>query len=108
MKLNALKPSVLSYTRKATWLYVSYVLESENIPRNESQRDLGVIFDPKLTFHLHVEKIVVDCNRYLGVLYRLLYSFDSWAPLKTLFLALVLSRITFASVVWAGCASYLV
>ncbi len=44
MKLNALKSSVLSYTRKATWLYVSYILESENIPRNESQRDLGVIF----------------------------------------------------------------
>ncbi len=107
MRLNASKSAVVSFTRKATFLFFNYFIDGVVIPRCEVQRDLGILFDPKLVFRHHVLKIIVDCNRYLGVLYRISYTFDSWLPLKTLYVTLVLSKISFASVIWAGCAEYL-
>ncbi len=80
MMLNASKSSVMSFTRKATWLYTDYTLNGATVPRNKLQRDLGVLFDSKMTFRSHVEKAVRDCNRFLEVFYRLLYSFDTWEP----------------------------
>ncbi len=107
MRINAAKSAVVSFSRKATWLYFTYILNGEPLPRCEVQRDLGVLFDTKLIFRSHVLRIIVDCNRYLGILYRMSYCFDLWLPLKSLYVALVLSRISFGSVLWAGCAKYL-
>lgn len=107
MRLNASKCTVMSFTRKTNWLCYTYRLNGVVLTRCTSQRDLGVIFQSSLLFRDHIEKCVADCNRYLGVLYRLLWFFNSWTPLVLLYILLVRSRIIFASIVWAGSAKYL-
>lgn len=107
MKLNASKSVVVSYTRKTHWLFWQYSLAGEKIPRKNTHRDLGVIFDKTLTFRMHVDRLVSDCNRFLGIIFKLSFEFKSLYPLRLLYVSLVLSRVTFSSPVWSGCSTYL-
>lgn len=108
MNLNVLKSVVVSYTRKTDWIRFDYSVGGILIPRKKEQRDLGVFFDRKLLFRAHVDRVIGDCNRYLGLIFRLSTIFTSAQPLRLLYLSLVRSRLTFSSIVWSGCARYLI
>ncbi len=108
MKVNAEKSVVISYTRKVDWFCYPFEIAGKVIPRKNVVRDLGVLFDRGLTFRPHIEKIVCECNRILGLLRRFMYEFRSWEPLRLLIVALVRSSILYASTVWAACSVFLI
>ncbi len=108
MSVNADKSAIISFSRKTDQIIFPYKIGGKLIPRHDCQRDLGVQFDRKLTFRGHIDSMVSECNRYLGVLYRLSFVFKSWVPLRVLYVALIRSRLTYCSVVWAGTADYVI
>jgi hypothetical protein len=68
--LNIQKCSVMSFSRRKTPLEFDYRFDGATISRPDSIKDLGVIFDGKLTFNLHVNYIVSRSMSMLGFLKR--------------------------------------
>ncbi len=107
MRINAEMSVVMSFSRKTNVVVFPYKIGGVRVPREEIQRDLGVVFDVGLRFPDHVCRLVGECNRYLGILFRLTFVFKSWIPLRSLYIALVRSRLQYGSLVWSGCSEYL-
>lgn len=63
-------------------------------------RDLGVVFDDKLSFNHHYDTLSKKCNRLLGFICRASKEFKSPSSLLLLYKSLVLSQLEYASVVW--------
>lgn len=77
MHLNVDKCSVISFTAKKNRLTHSYHILDKPLCRKETVKDLGVLFDEKLTFRPHYEQIIKRGNRLLGFIMR-------WGLLKIL------------------------
>jgi len=57
MTLNINKCSTVSYSFKKTTLYFDYSLNKHSLTHNDTIKDLGVIFDSKLSFNKHVSYV---------------------------------------------------
>jgi hypothetical protein len=68
--LNHLKCSIVSFTRKTKPLLFDYKINGSILTRRESIRDLGVIFDSKLSFGEHIRTIAGTAFRALGFVLR--------------------------------------
>lgn len=69
--------------------------------RVRAMRDLGVIFDNKLTFNKHIDAKIAKAFSMLGFLKRICYDFTSLIALNTVYCSLVRSQLESASVVWS-------
>ena len=81
-----------------------YVLRNENtshvLDQVKSEKYIGVIFDSKLEFDIHITEKINKANRIFAMIRRL-YKFltkDSFLPL---YKGLVRSKLEFANSVWA-------
>ncbi|XP_058828267.1 uncharacterized protein LOC131688131 [Topomyia yanbarensis] len=101
MVLNASKCSVISFTRKHSLIIFNYELYGNNLRRDTSVKDLGVILDSKLTFRDHVSYVTSKASRTLGFIFRTAKNFRNVHCLKSLYCSLVRSILEYASVVWA-------
>ncbi|KAL1447690.1 hypothetical protein WDU94_012381 [Cyamophila willieti] len=99
LTVNASKCQVISFSR-GSYLDFSYSIDSSNIPRSTCVRDLGVLFDSKLTFVPHINKICSKASGMLGFLFRSTKDFSNVLPLKILYCSLVRGILEFASPVW--------
>ena len=68
--------------------------------RAESVKDLGVIFDQKLTFSLHIQETVLQCNKVLGCIIRTAKYISDLTCLKVLYNSFVRSKLEYCSCVW--------
>ena len=64
-------------------------------------KDLGVYFDSKMTFNVHIEKTVQSAYATLGFIIRNSDSFQQISTLNSLYFAYVRSKMEYCSVVWA-------
>ena len=64
-------------------------------------RDLGVIFDDKMSFSAHIEAIVNESMKALGFITRNARQFQNVETLKLLYSAFVRSKLEYASSVWS-------
>jgi ribonuclease P/MRP protein subunit RPP40 len=64
--LNHLKGSIVTFTRKTKPLLFDYKFNGSILSRRKSIRDLGVIFDSKLSFSDHIRTIAGTAFRTLG------------------------------------------
>lgn len=79
----------------------NYNLNGVQLEKVCSFVDLGVTFDPKLRFHMHIEKIVNKATCTLGFIKRWAKEFsDPYATLR-FYAALVRPILENASVVWS-------
>nr|CAH7725950.1 unnamed protein product [Callosobruchus chinensis] len=101
LQLNIAKCKVCSYSRKSQPLIFSYKIESMSIVRCNEIKDLGVTFDSRLGFVEHMTNIASEATRILGFLIRNCRSFTNIAALRTLYCALVRSKLEYASIVWS-------
>ncbi|KAH0808663.1 hypothetical protein GEV33_014128 [Tenebrio molitor] len=99
--LNHLKCSIVSFTRKTKPLLFDYKINGSILTRRESIRDLGVIFDSKLSFGEHIRTIAGTAFRALGFVLRAGREFSDVATLKLLYITYVRSRLEYASLVWS-------
>lgn len=90
----------MSFTRSTRPVIFQYQLEGNNISRYQSVKDLGIIFDTKLTFHDHVQALVSDCFRKLGFVTRNCKDFTSMNVIKLLYTTLVRSKLEAGACIW--------
>ena len=77
----------------------SCYLNGIKIDSVESQKDLGILFDHQLKFHLHTTDVAPKANRLLGLIRR---SFDYLDPdmLVKLFVTVVHPTLEYCNSVW--------
>ena len=68
MIINQTKMNVESYTRKKSFISFNYYLKYHLIMRVNYVKNLGVFFDHKLTFDMHVSYLIKNGNKALGLI----------------------------------------
>ena len=100
LTLNVQKCKVVTYSRKKTTIIHSYAIDDMALERCVSIKDLGVIFDAKLTFADHIEYIVSSALKSYGFIIRNCRNFYNIDSLIALFNTLVRSKLEYASIIW--------
>lgn len=102
LELNLNKCFVLTFSRKAmNTIVYNYELNNCAISRCNEMKDLGVIFDSKLTFSKHVDYIVSKAFAMIGFIRRNTSEFKDPFTLKSLYISLVRSRLEYCSLIWS-------
>lgn len=100
LDLNVSKCYVCSFTRKPNPIIYDYTLKNSMVTRVSHVKDLGVTFDSKLIFDVHIESIVKRAAKALGFICRISSDFKNIKTIKILFCSLVRSHLEYASQVW--------
>lgn len=101
IKLNPTKTEYVSYTTKRKNPFQSrYYIQQERITQKYEVKDLGVIFDSKLTFGPHIQNLILKSNRITAMAYRLATELNM--PMMTLKINQIYLKpiIVYASTVW--------
>lgn len=102
LKLNTSKCFSISFSRRndIRTLQYNYRVNNIAIQRTNTIKDLGVIFDSKLTFSHHVNNIITRAFKTLGFITRSLHKFSKVSTYKQLYYTYVRSILEYASPVW--------
>lgn len=100
LKLAYDKCNIISFTKNFNKFSAEYHIGGHVLSRVSSVRDLGVIFDEKLKFDLHIESICTKAYQMLGFVLRSTKPFQSATTYIILYQALVRSHLEYASVIW--------
>ena len=101
MPPNFNKCSILSFARTANPILFSYYFSiSNSCSRVFHIKDLGIIFDQKLTFFLHIDDVISRCNRIWGFIVRNTKNFYNIEAIRTLYVSMVKSIIMYDSPIW--------
>lgn len=103
LELNPDKCSVVTFTRKHCPINFNYSVKEVNLRRVCNVRDLGVIYDSKLSFNPHMDYIISKAYRALGFVMRSSKEFSNIKTLKILYCTYVRSNLEYASQVWNPC-----
>nr|CAI5870437.1 unnamed protein product [Callosobruchus analis] len=98
--LNPTKCKVCSFTRKKSVIGYDYATAGTTISRCETVKDLGVIFDTKLTYSQHIHEITCKASRAYGFVVRNCRNFKSPEALIALYSTYIRSHLEYASVIW--------
>ncbi|XP_026478477.1 uncharacterized protein LOC113384917 [Ctenocephalides felis] len=100
LKLNAKKCAVMILSRSHNSIQQDYYLENQKINSVTAIKDLGVIFDTKLNFSQHINKISLQALRTLSFIIRCGRDFHSIDTLYILYSTLVRPILEYNSIVW--------
>ena len=100
MHLNLDKCKQMNFSRTAGPVQ-NYFVGNVSLELVESMKDLGVTFDSKLRFHLHIERMVNKATCVLGFIKRWAKEFNDPYATKLLYTVLVRPILEYASVVWS-------
>ena len=100
LQLSLNKCKVVSYSNKNNVLLTQYSIKDTTIERVDTVKDLGVIFDIKLSFTEHYKYIVAKASKITGFLIRNSSVFDIECT-KLLYFSYVRSIVEYCSVVWS-------
>lgn len=101
MLLNTSKCSVISFGRKQSMIPFAYALSGEQLQRESTIKDLGIMIDSKLTFKDHVSYIVSKASAQLGFVFRFAKKIKDIYCLKSLYCSIVRPILEYSSVVWS-------
>ena len=105
MSLNLKKCKKLSLFRNQS-LLSNYYIGSYKLDNVESFVDLGVILDPKLWFHLHIDSCVNKAKSLLGFIKRWSKEFNDPYVTKRLFASLVRPVLEYGCILWSPFYKY--
>lgn len=100
LHLNVRKCNVMSYTTKESPIIYNYSVNGDVLNRPPTFKDLGVIFDNKLTFTNHIDAVISHAYRMLGFILRNSHDLNDAKTLKILYFAFSRSKLEYASLVW--------
>lgn len=102
LSLNASKCFLISFTRRreTTFQYFNYNIDGTTILRVNCIKDLGVLFDPKLSFKNHCEHVTKKAYRMLGFISRSLNKFREIRTYQTLYNLYIRSNLEYCSSIW--------
>ena len=99
---NVAKCKVMYMGKKnpKTVYYMQIEKEKQKLDTCEEEKDLGITFDPKLNFDLHISNVTKKANQMLGIIKRTFSFMDKQTFLK-LYKALVRSHLEYGNVIWS-------
>lgn len=100
LHFNPVKCCVCTFSRSRSAIYGHYILGSEPINRVFSVKDLGVVFDARLTFHEHIFSLAKSSFQRLGFVIRNLRDFHDPVAIKMVYNGLVRSKLETSSIIW--------
>lgn len=100
MELNVSKCKFMRFTRLRRQMDYNYTIKGEILSSTNSMKDLGVMFDPQLSFVEHITSVTTKSLQMLGFIKRNSKDFSSINSLKILYFSLVRSYLDYASSVW--------
>lgn len=98
--INVSKCNSVTYTHSISPLLYNYKIGNSPLKRSAEVKDLGVIFDSKLSFSSHVDYITSKAYSTLGFIRRNSKEFRDHTTLKSLYVSLVRSKLEYCSIVW--------
>ncbi len=100
--LNAQKCNVVNFTRNTVnFIAHSYNIDGFVLDNKALVKDLGVLFDAKLPFSGHINKLYNDCIKLLGFIFRTCADFKDPVAVITLFNSLIRSKPEYCSTIWS-------
>lgn len=100
LDLNVSKCNVMSFSRSQNLLKYNYNLTGVILNRPNYIKDLGVFFDAKMSFKIHIEKTRISAYKSLGFVLRNSKHFININTHNMIYTSFVRSRLEYASVVW--------
>lgn len=100
MHLNHKKCQLIKFTRNLKIIDSSYLIDGHKIHEQDTVRDLGILYDRKLTFVPHIENIIKRGSKLLGFVIRNGKPFRNPKTKILLFYSLIRSILEYSSVVW--------
>lgn len=103
LKLNGDKCYFISFSRKqeTSQLLNGYAINGAAITKVNLIRDLGILFDSKLTFEPHFNHILKASFRMLGFISRSLYKFRNISTYTTLYNSYIRSIMEYCASIWS-------
>ena len=100
MDFNVTKCAVLSITTKRKPSLHNYLMDGQQIPRNDNQEYLGATINTKLSWTPHISKVKTKANRMLGLIRRTLHAAPQQVR-KQAYEALVRPTQEYATCAWS-------
>ena len=97
---NLDKCLTITFTRNINKIIFNYNITQHSLNKFGNVKDLGLIFDSKLIFDIHIESVINSSLRMLGYVKRKCKLFHSGKVILSLYNAFVLSKLSFASIIW--------
>ena len=88
-------------TRKKNPLMNDYFLGSTKLLRVQEEKDLGVTISNNRMWNSHINSITAKANKLLGLLKRTCPLLTDVKARRTLYLTIVKSQLSYATVIWS-------
>lgn len=98
---NISKCCQVSFTKKLKPINFQYTMNNNPLTLKEMVSDLGILFDNKLTFKNHIQKVANDSFKILGFIIRNSHNFREKLTLTTLYNSYVRSKLEFGAIIWS-------
>ena len=98
--LNISKCRCISFHRLRTPIQFDYSFDVTLIERVFKIRDLGILYDEKITFARHIECIISKAYLMIGFMIRICSEFANPVALKSVYCSHIRSLLEFGCVVW--------
>lgn len=98
--LNSKKCFTITFSRQCSDYLFDYDIFGETLSRVNSIRDLGVIMDSKLNFQEHIDTVYSEASKNMYFIIRNTKSFKNTKCIRTLYMSLVRSKLTYGSQIW--------
>jgi len=101
LEINVSKCRVVSFTKRKKPVHFNYILNNCIIQKTDNFTDLGVIFDCKLRFNLHIESKIKAASKMLGFIIRSSRDMNNTDSIMLLYTSYVRSILEYASTIWS-------
>ncbi|HBK83120.1 MAG TPA: hypothetical protein DDZ41_05910 [Flavobacterium sp.] len=98
--LNIDKCKFMTFSMRKIIIEHQYNIGCQVLDRVKIFKDLGVLFDDKMTFRSHINIIVAKANSILGFICRITKDFKKPNSVRSLYCALVRSNLEHAAIIW--------
>ncbi|CAK1603716.1 unnamed protein product [Parnassius mnemosyne] len=103
LQLSIPKCKSISFTKNRYKQTYDYKINEDSLDRKTVVKDLGVLFDSKLTFREHYAYIKNKAFQLLGFITRCTKGFKRPQSFLTVYCSLVRSILEYACVIWSPC-----
>ena len=101
LPINESKCRLMVFAKnKSRFDTIQYTVGGTVLTPQSEVKDLGVVFDSKLSFDNHISSITSDAYRILGFVIRSSHSFRNLNTMILIYNAFVRSKLEYASTVW--------
>lgn len=103
--LNIEKCAIMTFTKRTTTaITYNYNIDNQLLSKKESMRDLGVVYDKKLSLSSHIDKICKKGRQMCGFIIRNSKHFKNYKTEIALYKSLTRSHLEYASEIWSSAA----